>query len=306
MLRIQSADLSLASARLQLDRARKLLDRDLISAQEFEERELAYQRALIDYGEIVVATVGGESHIVIERAIKRRADGGGSEVGLDLTYVAASVPAGVQAPAAIEDIVSAPLENVFVSLEAGGTVVSDPYESRIQTFAPGRTRHLSLRLLRDCDEVVVKLRYGGRTEQRPIILLRDEADGTVVVDCPQFSQEADLGSTAEYSLVLERFSTRKESVPLHVEGLPDEIGRTFVDAESGARINEAVFIGGAVLRNVTLQLFLPDRSSTAVGVDRSIDFRVRAGVDGPDDVVAHLILVPRGVPGLELNARTSF
>ena len=100
---------------------------------------------------------------------------------------------------------------------------------------------LEIRLLRDCDELVVRLRYDGRVESRPIILLRDATDDQVAVSCPQFSQEADLGATAEYSLSLERYSTHDGAVALRVEGLPQEIGRTFVDPASGARINEATF-----------------------------------------------------------------
>lgn len=307
LLAVRRAEISLAGAELRLKRAEELLDRELISRQEFDEKALGYRGALVDYEDAVLRALSEHSHLVIERAVKRRDGSRMSSVELELVYVAPTIPAELSASEKLRNLVEAPLRNVFVSLEAGGIEVSDPYESRITEMYPDQPHAITVGLLRECDEVVVRLRYAGRVEYRPIVLLRDAADDVVAVSCPQFSQEADLGSMAQYTLTLERFSGQQEAVPLHVVGLPEEIGRTFVDPASEARVTEATFPGGEAVREVALRVFLPEQPSEAIVLDTSLTFEVVAGDPGADtESSTRLLLLPRGIPELELTAPNLF
>jgi len=310
LLLAQRAEIALKESRLRMDRAGELIAAELISEQEYEQAQLEHQAARVDYQNYLLQALSERSHVVIRKAVKRRGTHGGSRVDLELEHAVSPLPDGFMEEGTLAKLLEAPLRNVFVSLEAAGTNVGDPYEARIDELAPGRVARRSIRLLRDCDELSVILRYGGRVEKRTIILLRDAADDAIALVCPQSSQEADLGAVAEYSLSLERFTDRQASVPLAIQGLPSEIGRTFVDPATGARVNQAAFTGGEAVCELTLRLYLPERLSERVLLDESIPFQVL--VDGKEaigpgsDEPTNLVLIPRGVPRLEIAAPNLF
>lgn len=306
----QRAEIALEESRLQQDRAEQLIQEELISQQEYEQVRLAYKAALVDYQNYMLQALSERSHLVIRRAVKKRGTRGVGRVELELERAYSPLPEGLLEQGALTRLLEAPLRNLFVSLEAEGTNIGDPYEAKIDCLLPGEVARLNIRLLRDCDEVSVKLRYGAHVETRTIILLRDAADDALVLDCPQSSQEVDLGATAEYSLTLERFTDRRASVPLEIEDLPAEIGRSFLDPATGARVNEAAFPGGEVVCDLILRLFVPERLSDRVPIDEPITFHVLAGGKEADGAntgePAFLVIIPRGVPKLELAAPNLF
>ena len=306
----QRAEITLQDSRLKLERAGQLVAEELISQQEYEQAELQHRSSLVEYQNYLLQALSERSHIVIKRAVKRRGLQGGSRVTLEVGHAVAPLPDGFMEEGALARLLEAPVRNLFVSLEAAGTNVGEPYEAEVERLLPGRTATVDIQLLRDCDELSVVLRYNGRVETRTVILQRDESDDVLALRCSQSSQEVNLGETAEYSLKLERFTTHQVSVPLEVQGLPAEIGRAFFDPATEARINEAAFGAGEAICELSLRLYMPERLSATVTLEETITFGLLVAgeeVRGTAaDEPATLVAIPRGVPKLEIAAPNLF
>jgi uncharacterized membrane protein len=90
----------------------------------------------------------------------------------------------------------------------------------------------------------------------------------------QFSQEAELGATASFDLTLEPFSQSADTYALEVAGLPAQIGRTFRDPTSSARLSQLRFTESTATRRAALEVSLPDRPTDEVKMDTPIPFFV--------------------------------
>jgi len=62
-----------------------------------------------------------------------------------------------------------------------------------------------------------------------IFLQKDESVNKVLVQSEQFSQEAELGTSATFDLTLELFSGASTTYSLEVVNLPQQINRFFKD-----------------------------------------------------------------------------
>jgi len=94
----------------------------------------------------------------------------------------------------------------------------------------------------------------------------------VDIACAQFSQEADLGSSATFNLSLERFSISEDIYTLQVFNLPRQVSYEFVDAETKARVSQIKFTQGVNIKNLNLRTFLPDRDDKDVIIDEPLVF----------------------------------
>jgi hypothetical protein len=306
---VHRAQITLEDRRTRLARAEELRSDDFLSEAEVEQARVDFSAAEADYQNYLLQALSERSYLVIDNAVKKRDEQGGITVSLQLEYVTMGIPEQVAPTGVLAELLEAPLDKVFVSLVVDNVNVGDPYEARLENLRAGERRALRIHLLRDTDQVSVILRYANRVEQRTIILSRDASEAALAVNCRQISQEVDLGQTAEYLLDLERFSTIDKAVTLGVQGLPEEIGRTFVDSETGARLTEATFSGGETTRHLILRVFMPDRLSSAVPLDEPISFRFVANRAGGNARMAGekpLVVTPRGVPKLEIAAPNLF
>jgi uncharacterized membrane protein len=86
----------------------------------------------------------------------------------------------------------------------------------------------------------------------------------------QFSQEADLSSSATFGLTLERFSTSDDIYRLMVVGLPQQITYEFGDENS--KVSQIKFAQGVNTKKLTLRVFLPDRDDEQIRIDQPIKF----------------------------------
>jgi uncharacterized membrane protein len=148
----------------------------------------------------------------------------------------------------------------------------------------------------------------------------------VTVNSAQFSQEADLESTATYDLSLEKFSGEANVFKLEAVNLPTQITYEFSDPTTSARLSQIKFSEGVTSLRLQLKLFLPKNPDEKVVLDRPLEFFVlaldgdqteklraleaaAAGAGlGPDAVEGlkagsvKLELIPRGVPKVEVQA----
>jgi uncharacterized membrane protein len=88
----------------------------------------------------------------------------------------------------------------------------------------------------------------------------------------QFSQEADLSSSATYALTLERFSTSDDIYRLMVVGLPQQITYEFLDETS--KISQIKFAQGVNTKKLSLKIYLPDRDDEQIRIDQPLKFHV--------------------------------
>lgn len=322
--------LGLQRARAEWDRAsaewqrtRELRARGLASAAELEEREAARTRARVDLLQAALATTDAAPHVLIERARKRRLPGGATEVELLL----AGAPAGDGDAAALLAALDSTLARelalqatgrLFVSLKsspgADGVVIATPYERMLPRLGSGTRARVTFRLVRDASDVVVALDYGGRTEERRILLESGGSGVGVALDLAQPAQEADLGAQAAYDVTLERLRDDVQAVRVVVEGLPPAVAGEVRAADSDARLSVVRFALGERAKRLRVLVALPREEGAGVRVDSALRFAivgaaVNAEGAGAGETGAHgalvarvdAALVPRGVPRAELR-----
>ena len=147
--------------------------------------------------------------------------------------------------------------------------------SKLEELRYGAPAAIEFGLLQDLDSLTVLLTYGkGSQRAVKVFLQKDASVDRVVVQSEQFSQEVELGASAEFDLTLELFSGDTDTFKLAVVDLPKEINRYFKDPGSSARLSQFKFTGSTQTRSAALQVFLPDRAVAEVAVDRPIPFWV--------------------------------
>jgi hypothetical protein len=166
------------------------------------------------------------------------------------------------------------VNNLYVSLlNDDQSIISQPYEAKIDALTHGQPHSLDFKLLQDLDAVTVSLIYNNGVQRTmKIFLAKDSSQNQVAVQSEQFSQEVDLGSSAVYDLNLELFSANSNTFTLEALGLPEEISRTFKDPVSGARINQVRFAETARSKKVVLEVRLPERATEEIAIDEPIRF----------------------------------
>ena len=329
-LGLQRAAAEYDRARAEWTRARELRARGLVSDAELEEREAARVRARVDLLQQALAATDAAPHVMIERARKRRLAGGATEVELLLAGAPASAD-DVDAHdvtatlGALDDELRRELSTqvtgrLFVSIKAApgadGTVIATPYERMLQRLASGSRARVRFRLVRDAADVVVALDYGGRVEERRILLENDGGASGLAIDVAPPAQEADLGAQATYEVMLERLREDIGAVRVAVEGLPPAAIGEVRAADSDARLSVVRFALGERTKRLRVLVALPRDEGGGVGADTTLRFTVAAEpvsagdagdrVAGGGAVRVSAELVPRGIPRAELRLATAW
>lgn len=301
-------------------RARELRARDLMSPAELEEREAARVRARVDLLQQALAAMDAAPHVLIERARKRRLAGGATEVELELAGAPdadGEVTALLDAldPSLRTEVATQSAGRIFVSLKASpgpeGVVVATPYERVLPRLGGGARARARFRLVRDAADVVVALDYGGRLEERRILLESDGGAAGAALDVAQPAQEADLGAQAQYDVTLERLRDDVGAVRVALEGLPAGAPGEIRAADGDARLSIVRFALGERSKRLRVLVALPRESSPGVQVDTALRFTLAAasvrdgdagmGAPGADAARVRMELVPRGLPRAELR-----
>jgi NPCBM-associated, NEW3 domain of alpha-galactosidase len=328
-LGLQRARAEWERASAEWERARQLRARGLASDAELEERAAARVRARVDLLQAALAAADAAPHVLIERARKRRLSGGATEVELLL----AGAPAGEGDAEALlrgldsslaRELALQATGRLFVSLKAApgadGAIIATPYERMLPRLTSGARARATFRLVRDAADVVVSLDYGGRTEERRILLEASGGTAGVALALAQPAQEADLGAQAQYEVTLERLRDDVQAVRMAVEGLPPAATGEVRAADSDARLTVVRFALGEREKRLRVLVALPREEGGGVRADSALRFAIAAGAThGGDEsrvapagagtsagagalatrVVAEL--VPRGVPRAELR-----
>jgi hypothetical protein len=331
LLRLKSAQLSLELKKADFDRYLKLKEDGLTSEADFAQRQTAYLQAQVDYQQALISFMGSEARISVASAVKYQDRSGKKFVRVGLRYASKELKQLANLKINAEDLFPLDfmkeLKDVYVSLLSEGKVISDPYEKTVASLPIETERDVTFQLLKDVENLDVSVSYSGKTEKTSVYLQKGISANMVTVNSAQFSQEADLESTATYDLSLEKFSGEANVFKLEAVNLPTQITYEFSDPTTSARLSQIKFSEGITSLKLQLKLFLPKNPDERVILDKPLEFFVlaldndqteklrglEAAAGGAGGIGAAAIetlnvgfvkleLIPRGVPKVEVQA----
>ncbi|HDT13244.1 MAG TPA: hypothetical protein ENO03_02685 [Candidatus Aminicenantes bacterium] len=330
LLRLKSAQLALELRKADFDRYLKLKEEGLTSEADFAQRQTAYLQAQVDYQQALISFMGSEARISVASAVKFQDRSGKKFVRVTLRYSSKELKELAKLNISAEDLFPLDfmkeIKDVYVSLLSEGKIISDPYEKSIASMPIEAERDVTFQLLKDVENLDISVSYQGKTETTSVFLQKGISANMVTVNSAQFSQEADLESTATYDLSLEKFSGEANIFKLEAVNLPPQITYDFSDPETGARLSQIKFSEGITSLTLQLRLYLPKNPDDRVILDRPLEFFVLAldgdqtqklrdfeqaagaapvdleAVEGLNAGFVKLELIPRGVPKVEVQA----
>jgi len=262
------------------ERQQALFQKGLISQTDLDRARNSEADAEVNYQQSLLAVLFEQQYVSIERAVKYQAPGNTKRVKLTIAN-ASGGGEEFQKLIGIEDKLFRSLQpdviqNVYISLSTSeGAIISQPYEVKIEQLKSGEPRNIDFGLLQDLDVVTVNIIYGNGTSRTlKIFLQKDNSANNVAVQSQQFSQEAELGTTATYDLTLELFSATNNTFTLDVLNLPQQINRYFRDVATNARLTQIKFTELSNSKKAALDVSLPDRPTEQVTMDKAIPFFV--------------------------------
>ncbi|MFA6439661.1 MAG: NEW3 domain-containing protein [Bacteriovoracaceae bacterium] len=267
-------------SRKEFERQQDLHKKGLLSNAELDRAKVSFSDAEVNYQQSLLAVLFETQFISVEKAVKYQTPDGKKHVRITLINTSGG-NAEFQKLIKMEDHLFRSLQpdvipNIYVSIaNTDNSIISQPYEAKIEELRFGHPRELDFVLLQDLDAVVVNVIYGnGSSRTMKIFLQKDASQNRVIVQSQQFSQEAELGKTATYDLTLELFSGTTNTFALEVINLPQQLNRYFKDPQTQARLSQFKFLENANTRRAVLDVSLPDRPSSEIQMDKPIPFFV--------------------------------
>jgi hypothetical protein len=273
-------------AKAEYERQEKLFEKHLISQTELDRAKNVYSDAEVNFQQSLLAVLFEKQFISVQGAVKYHADDGTRHVRLTLANTSGGGEEFRKLLNIDDELFSSlqpdVIQDCYVSiLNDDRAIISQPYEIKISELHYGHPQTIDFTLLQDLDAVTVDIIYGNGSErQMKIYLQKDSSINKVAIQSEQFSQEVELGKTANYDLTLELFSGINNIFSLEVVNLPQEISRNFRNANGNVRLRQVKFTESGRTKDAQLQVILPDRASDQVKMDQSITFYALAI---PDD-----------------------
>lgn len=343
LFEVRHRQMELREARQQLQRSEELFRQGLVPRTEMERLQVAVERAQLNYQESLLSLLNMQPRLSVENAVKFQTPDGRKLVRLTVTNLTPSFDdsqfrllsnfeGADPIPAALK---TRNVQDVFISLKdpggddpatgapPRGTTIGLPYEVHLPSLGYRQSRTLTFQLLRDVGSVVVAMSYKGQQRETDVQLQQADT-GAVGLTSTQVSQEADLGTQATFDLRLERSTVDSRSFQLRVLNLPRQIGYSFLDPATEARLSQINFPAGVTQQKLSLRLFLPERAGGEIRVDRPVEFWAVALAPeqaaafaaerayAPQEIAAarlgslRLELIPRGVGRIEVSAASLY
>ena len=339
LIEVRRQQINLNDARVALARTQELIENGLVSRTELSSAQIRLEQAQLSYQSAVLSLLALQPRLSIQEALKRQDGEGRKFVKLTLRNLTPSFDDErfqllnnfEGADPIPQELRTREVTDIFVSLQATGnsgdarsTIIGTPYEIHIDRLQYGESRTMEFQLLRDLDSLIVATNYRGQTQEYTIHLQQAETDSVLTMSSLQVSQEADLGSEVAFDLKLERSSVDIRRFQLKAVNLPRQISHNFLDPGSRARLQQVNFQTGVTQQNLTLQMYLPDRTDERIKMDEPLEFWALALDDeavkqfAEDRIYTEeeiersragrvrLIVLPRGVGKIEVAAPSLF
>jgi len=282
LLGLKRAKSSYDRAASELARQEELYNKELISQDEYELALNNFQDAEVNYQQSLLVLLFEQQFVSIKRALKTQGDDNVKRVRVTLENTSSATAEFAQV-VQMEDELFRSLQpdivhNIYVSLSNDdGAIISSPYEIKIEELRSGNPETVEFDLLQDLDEVTVNIIYGNGASRSPKVFLEKDASANkVLVQSERFSQEVELGNSANFGLGLELFSGLDDTYKLEVVNLPSSVTRFFNEQGEQGRISQIKFTESKNNIQANLQISLPDRPTNDVPMDEPIDFYVLA------------------------------
>jgi len=309
----------------------KLYDEKAISLNDLTRSKNELLSREVDYQKLILRLISQQSYITVQQAIKYQNKQGERRVKITLSSAMEGNEEYLNQFKEHFDVFtpemrSGKIYNIYVSLidNESKTIIGSPYEFRIPFIELGQTGTADFELLKDVEALTVSLNYNNKKDEKNIYLKKGGSSNVIDIAAMQFSQEADLSSSATYQLSLERFSTSDDIYRLVIINLPRQITYDFSD--EGSKVTQIKFAQGVNVKKLSLQIYLPDRDDDQVVIDKPIHFQVVAltnaeynKLDGKDlstvsasDLKAdisgseQLEIIPRGKGKIEVRANSLY
>lgn len=331
LLRLKSAQLSLELRKADFNRYLTLKEEGLTSEADYAQRQTAYLQAQVDYQQALISFMGSEARISVASAVKYQDRSGKKFVRVALRYASKELKELAKLNISAEDLFPLDfmkeIKDVYVSLLSEGKIISDPYEKSVASMPIETERDVTFQLLKDVENLDISVSYSGKTETTAVFLQKGVSANMVTVNSAQFSQEADLESTATFDLSLEKFSGEANVFKLEAVNLPRQITYEFSDPSTSARLSQIKFTEGVTSLKLQLKLYLPKNPDEKVVLDKPMEFFVLAldndqtqklrdieaeaggaeavGFEAIESLKAGAVkleIIPRGVPKVEVQA----
>ncbi|MFH1539261.1 MAG: NEW3 domain-containing protein [bacterium] len=192
------------------------------------------------------------------------------------------------------------IEDLYVSVRSGATVIGNPYEVRVPALALDESTTIQFKLNADTDEVTLVLDYQNREETRNLYLEKQSGEDIVRVSSLQFAQEGQLGSWVNYDLSLERLAEDEKTFTIEVLNLPERYRYKFMDKST--QLSRVKFSQGVSKRSLVLKVNVPDPLPDAE-LNKSIPFFAIVGDDDTVETLREQARVKQGeITAAELDA----
>ena len=259
----------------------KLYGEKAIALNDFNRSKNELLSREVDYQKLILRLISQQSYITVEQAVKYQNERGDRKVKVTLKSALEGNEEYLSQFKEHFDVFtpemrSGKIYNIYVSLidNESKTIIGSPYEYRIPFIELGKTGTADFELLKDVEALTVSLNYNNKKDEKNIYLKKGGSSNVIDIAALQFSQEADLSSSATYQLSLERFSTSDDIYRLIIINLPRQITYDFSDG--GSKVSQIKFAQGVNIKKISLQIYLPDRDDEQIAIDKPIRFQVLA------------------------------
>ncbi|MDR3267434.1 MAG: hypothetical protein LBT24_07700, partial [Tannerella sp.] len=281
LLDLKKARANYEAAKQKYDNDQRLYDEKAIAENEFNKSKNALLSNEVDYQKLILQLISHQSYVIVGEAIKYQSANGNRRVKITLKSASEGNAAYLEQFKEHFDVFSPEMRsgkiyNIFVSIMdmTDKTIIGSPYEYHIPAMDVGGEATADFDLLKDVESLQVVLNYNNKQNEKNIYLKKDASVNVIDISSMQFSQEADLSSSATYNLSLERFSTSDDVYRLVVLNLPKQISYDFTDESS--KVSQIKFAQGVNTKKISLKVYLPDRDDEQVKIDEAIKFHVAA------------------------------
>jgi NPCBM-associated, NEW3 domain of alpha-galactosidase len=281
LLGLKRAKAAFEMADTDYNRLLKLYQDGFVSEQEIIRAKQARADAEVNYQQSLLSVIFEGQYVSVDKAVKYQQKDGSKHARITLSNMSGG--AEFDKLIEVDDALFRSLQpdvvnDVYVSLlNDDNTIISQPYESKIEVLKHGHPVEIDFELLQDVDVVSVNIVFSNGKNRAPkIFLQKDNSANKVILQSDQFAQEVELGGAAEFDLNLELFSGEGNTFRLEVVNLPASINRYFVDNTTNARLRQIKFSERSNTISAKLNIFLPELPSAEVKIDTPIAFYILA------------------------------
>lgn len=194
-LTLRQREIALKEKKADYENMNALFNKGVVPAQELndaredmEEAQLQYDQAKLDLQTAELESLKAAWHITIHSNDTRVFDVGDQKF-LEITIENTSEKVKLERTQRmidekiiepVETEVSPEINDIYVSIKEGESIISKPYEIHIESLKLGEPKLLNFELIKDVENVVVSLRYEDQEDKRNIHLKRVEPYISVV------------------------------------------------------------------------------------------------------------------------------